>query len=46
MHGYEIWFLTLREEHRVRFSERRALKKIFGPKGGEVTREGRRQHKE
>jgi len=33
-HGYEIWSLTLREELKLRFSEHRALKKIFDPKGG------------
>jgi hypothetical protein len=28
----ETWSLTLREEHRLRVSENRVLRKIFGPK--------------
>jgi hypothetical protein len=31
MYGCETWFLTLREEYRLRFSEFRVLRKIFGP---------------
>jgi hypothetical protein len=46
LNRYEIWFLTLTEELKLRFSEHRALKKISGPKGGEVTREWRRRHNE
>jgi hypothetical protein len=38
----EIWSLTLREVSRVRVFENRVLRKIFGPKWGEVT-EGRRK---
>jgi hypothetical protein len=34
--GYESWSLTLREEHRVRVFENRALRRIFGPKRDEV----------
>jgi hypothetical protein len=30
--GCETWCLTLREEHRLRVFENRALRKIFGPK--------------
>jgi hypothetical protein len=30
--GYETWSLTLGEEHRLRVSENRVLRKIFGPK--------------
>jgi hypothetical protein len=31
------WALTKREEHRVRVSENRVLRGIFGPKRDEVT---------
>jgi hypothetical protein len=40
----EIWSLTLREEHRLRVSENRVLRGIFGPKGDEVTGEWRKLH--
>jgi hypothetical protein len=39
LYGYEAWFLTLREEHRLRIFENRMLRKIFGPKRHEVTGE-------
>jgi hypothetical protein len=32
LYGYETWSLTLREEHRLRVSENRVSRKIFGPK--------------
>jgi hypothetical protein len=28
----ETWFLTIREEHRLRVFEKRVLRRIFGPK--------------
>jgi hypothetical protein len=34
----ETWSLTLREEHRLRVFENRVLRKIFGPKEEEVTK--------
>jgi hypothetical protein len=37
--GCETWSLTLREEHRLRVFENRVLRRIFGPKRVEVTRE-------
>jgi hypothetical protein len=37
LYGCETWSLTLREEHRLRVFEDRALKRIFGPKRDEVT---------
>jgi hypothetical protein len=40
----ETWFLTLREEHRLRVFENRFLKRIFGPKRDEVTGEWRKLH--
>jgi hypothetical protein len=42
----ETWSLTLREEHRLMVFENRVLKRIFGPKRGEVTRGWRKLHNE
>jgi hypothetical protein len=39
----ETWSLTLREEHRLRVFENRVLRRIFGPKSDEVSRECRRK---
>jgi hypothetical protein len=36
--------LRLREEHRLRVFENRALRRIFGPKRDEVTSEWRKLH--
>jgi hypothetical protein len=44
LYGCETWFLTLREEHRLRVFENRVLRKIFGPKRDEVTGECRKLH--
>jgi hypothetical protein len=44
LYGCESWCLTLREEHRLRVFENRALRGIFGPKGDEVTGEWRKLH--
>jgi hypothetical protein len=44
LYGYETWSLTLREEHRLRVFENRVLRRIFGPKRDEVTREWRKLH--
>jgi hypothetical protein len=38
--------LTLREENRVRVFENRVLRRIFGPKRGEVAGGWRRLHNE
>ena len=38
--------LTLREEHRLRVSENRMLRRIFGPKRDEVTGDWRKLHNE
>jgi hypothetical protein len=46
LYGCETWSLTLREERRLRVFENRVLRKIFGPKGDEVTGEWRRLHNE
>jgi hypothetical protein len=42
----ETWSLTLREEHRLRVFEKRALRRIFGPKRDEVKGEWRKLHSE
>jgi hypothetical protein len=44
LYGCETWFLTLREEHRLRVFENRVLRRIFGPKRDEVTGEWRKWH--
>jgi len=41
-YGCETWSLTLREESRLRVFENRMLRRIFGPKGGEVAGEWRK----
>jgi hypothetical protein len=38
------WFVTLREEHRLRVFENRVLRRIFGPKRDEVMGEWRKLH--
>jgi len=37
LYGCENWSLTLSEEYRLRVYENRVLRRIFGPKGDEVT---------
>jgi hypothetical protein len=46
LYEHETWSLTLREELRLRVFENRVLRKIFGPKRDEVTREWRKLHNE
>ena len=46
LYGCETWSLTLREERRLRVSENRELRRIFGPKREEVTREWRKLREE
>jgi hypothetical protein len=46
VYGCETWSPTLREEHRLRVFENRVLRRIFGPKKDEVTREWRKLHNE
>jgi len=41
-YGYEIWSLTLREEGRLKVSENRVLRRIFGPVRDKVTGEWRK----
>jgi len=44
LYGCETWLLTLRGECRLREFENRVLRRIFGPKRDEVTREWRKLH--
>jgi len=46
LYGCETWLLTLREERRLRVFENRVLRRIFGPKRNEITRECRKLHVE
>jgi len=46
LYAYETWSLTLREESRVRVFENRVLRRIFGPRRGEVTGEWRKLRNE
>ena len=46
LYGCETWSLTLREERRLRMFENRVLRRIFGPRRGEVTEEWRKLHNE
>jgi hypothetical protein len=46
LYGCEIWSLKLREEHRLRVFENRALRRLFGTKRDEVTGEWRKLHNE
>jgi hypothetical protein len=44
VYGHETWSPTLRKEHRLRVLENRVLRRMFGPKRDEVTRERRKLH--
>jgi len=44
LYGCETWSLTLREKRRLRVSEKRVLRKVFGSKKDEVTGEWRKLH--
>jgi hypothetical protein len=44
LYGCETWSLTLREERRLRVSENKVLRRVFGPKRDEVTGEWRNLH--
>jgi hypothetical protein len=46
LYGCETWSLTIREEHRLRVFENSVLRRVFGPKGDEVTGEWRKLHNE
>ena len=42
LYGCETWSLTLGEERKLRVSESRVLKRIFGPRRDEVTKKWKR----
>jgi hypothetical protein len=44
LYGCESWYLILREECRMTVFENRALRRIFGPKRGEITGERTKLH--
>jgi len=46
LYGCETWSLTLRKERKLRVFENMVLRRIFGPRRGEVMGEWRRLHKE
>ena len=46
LYGCETWSLTLREERKLREFENRVLRRIFGPRGNEVTGEWKKLHNE
>jgi hypothetical protein len=46
LYWFKTWFLTLREEHRLRVFENRVLKRITGPKRDEITGEWGKLHNE
>ena len=46
LYGCEAWSLTAREERKLRVFENMVLRRIFGPRRDEVTREWRRLHNE
>jgi len=46
LYGCETWSLTLRKELRLTVFENRVLRRVFGPKRDEVTREWRKLHNE
>jgi hypothetical protein len=46
LYGGETWSLILREEQRLRVSEKREQRKTFGPKRNEVIRGWRKLHNE
>jgi len=46
LYGCETWSLTFREEHRLRVSENRVLRRIFRCKRDEVIEEWRTLHNE
>jgi hypothetical protein len=46
LYGCETWSLALREKRRLSVSENRVLRRVFGPKRGEVTGEWRKLYNE
>jgi hypothetical protein len=46
LYGCKTWSLSLKEEHRLRVFENRAMRRIFGSKREEVVGDWRRLHNE
>ena len=46
LYGCENWSLTLREERRLRVFENTLLRRVYGPKRDEITKEWRKLHNE
>jgi len=46
LHGFETWSFKLRKERRLRVFQNRLLRRIFGPKRDEETREWRKLQNE
>jgi hypothetical protein len=46
LYGCETWFITLREDRRLKVYENMVLRKIYGPKRDEVTENWRKLHNE
>ena len=46
LYGCEAWSPTLKEKHRLRVSENRVLRRIFGSKRDEVIREWKKLRNE
>jgi hypothetical protein len=46
LYGCETWSLILREDRRLKVIEDNALRRVFEPKGDEVTEEWRKFHNE
>ena len=46
LYGFETWSLTFREERRLRVFENSVLRRVFGHKMDEATREWRKMHNE
>ena len=46
LYGSETWFLTLKEEYRLRVFENRVTRTIFGPKRDVLTGDWRKLHSE
>ena len=44
LYGCETWFLTLRDQHKLKVSDNRVLSKTFGPSRDEVTEQWGRPH--
>ena len=44
LYGCETWYLTLREEQRLRMFKNKVLRKIFGAKRDQITGEWRKLH--